>query len=326
MYPKKTLRDVDIIGPRPITPSDVDAINRIFSDAFTDRYRRDGLVGVRVPRLNPQVWRYALEGAGEGAMLWRDRAGQILAFNVAHRSGTEGWMGPLAVRTDQQGSGVGQIVVNTAISWLRGQKVKTIGLETMPRTVDNIGFYSQLGFLPGHLTITLVADVPPTRVHAPSGFLLSKTTAADRAALIKGCRMRLTHSAPGYDFTRELDLTETLCIGDTLILGADPVRGFALWHAAALVESRPAEELRLLKLFSDSLGTFDELVTGLEVCAANLGLRRVSIRCQSGFNEAYALLMQRGYRVRWTDLRMTLAGYPSADIQTGEVLYSNWEI
>lgn len=326
MYPKKTLRESDILGPRPIAPSDVDAINRVFSDAFTDRYRRDGLVGVRVPRLNPQVWRYALEGAGQGAMLWRDRNGQILAFNLAHCSGTEGWMGPLAVRTDQQGSGMGQVVVNTAIAWLQERRVRTIGLETMPRTVDNIGFYSQLGFLPGYLTITVVADVRPRRSAMLSGVLLSKLSAPDRSALIDECRRRVSQSAPGYDFTRELQLTEALCIGDTIVIGSNPVQGFALWHAAALVEARPAEELRLLKLFADSLQTLDELVTGLEVCAAELGLRRVSIRCQSGFHDAYALLIDRGYRVRWTDLRMTLAGYPSAAVPDGEVLYSNWEI
>src|SRR2546422_5063010 len=43
--------------------------------------------------LNPHVWRYALLDAGDGAMLWRDEAGRVAAFNIAHRSGAEGWMG-----------------------------------------------------------------------------------------------------------------------------------------------------------------------------------------------------------------------------------------
>src|SRR5205823_1842842 len=88
----------EIFGSR-----DVAGLNRVFADAFTDRYRRDGLVGVRVPYLNPQVWRYALLDAGAGSLLWRDESGHIVAFNIAHRSGTEGWMGPLAVRPDRQG-------------------------------------------------------------------------------------------------------------------------------------------------------------------------------------------------------------------------------
>ena len=64
---------------------------------------------------------------------------------MVHRSGTEGWMGPLAVRPDRQGEGLGRQIVQAGIEWLRGQGATTIGLETMPRTVDNIGFYSRLG-------------------------------------------------------------------------------------------------------------------------------------------------------------------------------------
>ena len=100
-------RGQDVTGPYPIGLEDVRALNEVFSEAFTDRYRRDGLVGVRVPMLNPAVWRYAIEDAAGGAMLWRDERGEIAAFNVAHVSGSEGWMGPLAVRPDSQGNGLG---------------------------------------------------------------------------------------------------------------------------------------------------------------------------------------------------------------------------
>src|SRR3954470_1590142 len=95
-------------GPARVMEADIPALNAVFSEAFTDRYRRDGLVGVRVPMLNPAVWRYAVEDAAGGAMLWRDERGEIAAFNVAHVSGSEGWMGPLAVRPDSQGNGLGK--------------------------------------------------------------------------------------------------------------------------------------------------------------------------------------------------------------------------
>ena len=93
--------DRAVQGPIRAQPGDVDALNRVFSDAFTDRYARDGMGGVRVPFLNPAIWRYAFDDAGDGAMLWRDAQGQICAFNMVHRSGREGWMGPLAVRPER---------------------------------------------------------------------------------------------------------------------------------------------------------------------------------------------------------------------------------
>ena len=33
-------------------------------------------------------------------MHWRGDRDEIIAFNIAHRSGSEGWMGPLAVHPD----------------------------------------------------------------------------------------------------------------------------------------------------------------------------------------------------------------------------------
>ena len=70
------------------------------------------------PILNPAVWRYAVEDAAGGAMLWRGERGEIVAFNVAHKSGVEGWMGPRAVRPEAQGSGVGKEVVRAGNEWL----------------------------------------------------------------------------------------------------------------------------------------------------------------------------------------------------------------
>ncbi|MGH9422542.1 MAG: GNAT family N-acetyltransferase, partial [Thermoanaerobaculia bacterium] len=126
-------------GPHPIRDIDIPRLNEVFSEAFTDRYRRDGLAGVRVPHLNPAVWRFAIADAGRGAMLWRDERGAVVAFNVAHLSGTEAWMGPLAVHPDYQTHGLGKAMVGAGIEYLKAGGARVIGLETMPRTMDNIG-------------------------------------------------------------------------------------------------------------------------------------------------------------------------------------------
>ena len=319
--------DHAVIGPQLPSDADIPALNRIFSDSFTDRYRRDGLVGVRVPPLNTQIWRYALQDAGAGAMVWRDEDDQLIAFNIAHRSGLEGWMGPLAVRPDRQGLGLGKAVVQSAVEWLREQRLTTIGLETMPRTVENIGFYSRMAFIPGHLTVTLTGDVPANvRSLRPAFVRLGDIPPAERDAFVTACRERLERSAPGCDYTREHDLTADLGIGDTIVLDGNGIEGFALWHSAPLAEARPAEELRVLKLFAANGEAFGRLLVALEACAAKLRIRRVAVRCQTLYAEAYRLLVERGYRVRWTDLRMTLAGYPEPVVPEGEVLFSNWEI
>jgi GNAT superfamily N-acetyltransferase len=312
-------------GPHRILPENIDELNDVFSTAFTERYRRDGMVGVRVPSLNPAIWRYAIEDASDGgeAMLWRSERDEIVAFNVVHRSGVEGWMGPLAVRPDWQGSDVGKEIVRAGTRLLANRAARVIGLETMPRTMDNIGFYSRLGFVPGRLTITLSMEA---REAGRKARTLGGMSAAARADAIEAARS-LSHAVlPGYDFTREMRLTQDLAVGDTLILEeGNRIVGFAIFHLAPLVDGRPREELRVLKLVLDDETRIEALVDGLTEVARRSGARRVAIRMQGEYVEAYRRLISLGARVRWTDLRMYVTDYEEVRPATGIVL-SNWEI
>lgn len=308
---------------RPERPAarDVDALNRVFSEAFTDRYSRDGLVGVRVPHLNPQVWRYAIEDAGDGAMMWRDQEGAVAAFNMVHRSGVEGWMGPLAVRPDLQGEGFGTTMVRTGIQWLKSQGARTIGLETMPRTVENIGFYSRLGFVPGPLTVTLVRDL----ARGASTRLERLSAADDLGRGIAECRQLTERLAKGVDYTREIALTHELGLGDTVLVRRGPaLTGFALCHSAPLAAGRPRDELRVLKVVAEDLGTFASVIAAVNALAGQEQIRRIGIRCQTAQGDAYLQLIGQDFKVHWTDLRMTLRDYPEAP--AAGVMMSNWEI
>ena len=312
-----------IEGPYAAKLEEIPALNVVFSDAFTERYRRDGMVGVRVPHLNPAVWRYAIEDAAAGAMVWRDGRGEIAAFNMVHRSGVEGWMGPLAVRTEYQGSGIGKEVVEQGIAWLKREGATVIGLETMPRTMDNIGFYSALGFIPGRLTITLTLDAAAAD-RGPE--LLGRLGLRDREDAITEARSLVDRLAPGYDFTRELELTESLALGDTvLVRDGDRLVGLALCHTVPLVEGRTREELRVLKLALLDDAARDAMLHALCDFAKRSGTRRVALRVQGEYPGMYRTMVAAGARVRWTDLRMSLGGFEERKREGGVVL-SNWEI
>lgn len=317
-------------GPFVARLGDVAGLNRVFSDSFTERYRRDGLVGVRVPSLNPAIWRYAIEDAGGGAMLWRDDRGEIVAFNIAHCSGREGWMGPLAVRPDSQGMGVGSRIVRAGVEWLEGMGASPIGLETMPRTMDNIGFYSRLGFVPARLTITMTVDAAHGD-HPPS--LLSRMGAADREEALAECRVLVDGLLAGYDFTRELLLTTELGLGDTMLFRSrGKLTGYALCHTAPLVEGRMREETRVLKLVLARGSDLRGAVTGLADFARRSGTRRAAFRVQTEYLDAYRSLIALGAQVRWTDLRMMMDSRrearpeENADGEDGGLVWSNWEI
>jgi GNAT superfamily N-acetyltransferase len=318
------LPDTRVTGPERPTERDIEGLNRVFAEAFTDRYRRDGLIGVCVPQLNPLVWRYALLDSGDGAMVWRDEHGDIAAFNVAHQAGAEGWMGPLAVRPDRQSTGVGRTVVRTAADWLIDRGITTLGLETMPRTPENIGFYARLGFIPGYLTVTLTNEIA-TRGH-PDPVLLSRRQAEQKDAAMEAGRLLVNDLIPGIDFSREILLTAELGLGDTsLVEGDTGLDAMAVWHSAPLADSRTRDEVRVLKLAARDDAAFDAAIGAVEAAAAKASIRRIAVRCQSRYDQAFRRLIARGYRVRWTDLRMTYEGYPERHALRG-VVFSNWEI
>ncbi len=312
-----------ITGPHLIRTTDIDAVNRVFTDAFTERYRRDGMAGVRVPPLNPTIWRYALQDAQDGAMLWRDGAGEVIAFNVVHRSGHEGWMGPLAVKPEWQGSGVGKRIVTEGIVWLKAGGARVIGLETMPRTMDNIGFYSALGFVPGRLTLTLTIDAAGG--DAPLRLLGSlKGRARDDA--LDACAALCAHVGSGHEFTREIELTASFGLGDTVLMYIEgELRGFAIFHSVPLVEGRAREELRVLKMVLSEESLVTEMAHHLAQAARRTGTLRAALRVQGAYSDAYSRLVQQGAKVRWSDLRMTLHGHHETR-PDGALVLSNWEI
>lgn len=315
-------RSEDLVGPVRASLDDIDALNQLFSESFTDRYHRDGMSGVRVPHLNRDVWQYSLEDAGAGAMLWRDAGGALAAFNLAHRSGIEGWMGPLAVRPTLQGRGIGQRIVSAGISWLRQEGATAIGLETMPRTVDNIGFYTTLGFRPGHLTVSLAR--PPLGA-PPEGVRSLRAAGADREPLVAACAGLAARLMPGVDYTRELELTERLALGDTTVMErGEQVVGFALWHSAPLAAGRSADEARVLKLVAEDLDVLCQLLEAVGTGPGGRRVDRIAVRCQTAYPEVYRALVADGFRAQWTDLRMLLEDTPERPPRG--IVFSNWEI
>ena len=69
----------------------------------------------------------------------------------------------------------------------------------------------------------------------------------------------------------------------------------------------------------------DRLLDALPATAVGERVGRIAVRCQTEFAPAYLRLVSRGYRVHWTDLRMTLESHPRRDPAQGVVM-SNWEI
>ena len=81
----------------------------------------------------------------------------------------------------------------------------------------------------------------------------------------------------------------------------------------------------MLKLVLVDEDLLDAALSGLRDFAKRSGTRRVALRVQGEYTAIYQRMIGMGARVRWTDLRMALAGYQEERPAEG-VLLSNWEI
>src|SRR5437588_10399001 len=96
------------------------------------------------------------------------------------------------------------MIVASGVDWLKKNGAKVIGLETMPRTMDNVGFYSTLGFVPGHLTVTVTLEAARAGIQS---LAMSSLNAHERELALRQCRVLLDQLVSGYDYTREILLT-----------------------------------------------------------------------------------------------------------------------
>jgi len=81
---------------------------------------------------------------------------KVLKVNFIHIWGSFAWFGPFGVHPEYQGKGIGKVLINHTIKILKvDYKVSTIGLNTMPESQYNVGFYMSLGFTPLKLSLNL---------------------------------------------------------------------------------------------------------------------------------------------------------------------------
>lgn len=81
---------------------------------------------------------------------------RVVGYNFMHIWGSFGWFGPLGVDPEYQSQGIGKKLIEHTIKILKEEyKVSTIGLNTMPESSYNVGFYMSLGFAPLKLSLNL---------------------------------------------------------------------------------------------------------------------------------------------------------------------------
>ena len=137
---------------RPMTPHDLDAVNRIDRDAF-ETYRRQQGQSTRTLRLRTvDNMLAALNRPFPGVVIeWPPD--QIAGYCFTHIWGSLGWLGTLGVAPRRQGLGLGRAVIAAGLDLLRAAGCQMLALETMPESGKNLALYTRLGLDSRQLTL-----------------------------------------------------------------------------------------------------------------------------------------------------------------------------
>ena len=112
----------------------------------------------------------------------------------------------------------------------------------------------------------------------------------------------------GMDLAKEVEIVDGLALGDTLLLekGRDVV-GFAVYHAPGVSEA-PHGSLYVKFAAVDPRQRKPEylqtLLAAVEDTAHDSQLQRVTVPVYTSYWAAYQLLMERGYQIDFTMIRM----------------------
>ncbi len=105
-------------------------------------------------RINEGIRGY-IESSNNSCIVYEED-NKVVGFNFLHIWGSFAWFGAFGVHPKCQGKGIGKEIINYTIKILKEDyKVSTIGLNTMPESQYNVGFYMNIGFTPLKLTLSL---------------------------------------------------------------------------------------------------------------------------------------------------------------------------
>jgi GNAT superfamily N-acetyltransferase len=281
---------------RPLTQGDLAAARKICCTAF----------GTFLGAPDPEnFWAdrdyvYGRCGAHHVASFAAELDGELVGSNFATRWGSVGFFGPISMRPERQGRGIGKALVEAVSGQFEEWGVSHAGLCTFPQSPLHIALYGKFGFRARFLTAIMAAPARPAG-DAGSWSRYSALSENERGAVEAACREVTDALYTGLDLGAEIRTVMTRDLGDTLLLwdGASRLAGFAVCHWGPASEA--GEGCCFVKFGAVRPGAgagerFAALLDGCGALAAAVGMPTLLAGVNLAREEAYRQMVVRGFR------------------------------
>ncbi|MEK7701881.1 MAG: GNAT family N-acetyltransferase [candidate division NC10 bacterium] len=254
-----------------------------------------------------------------GCFVAEEDNSKIVGTALAVTWGSVGLLGPVAVLTNYQNQTIGQQLIRAAQEFFDENKATLHGCVTYPTSPKHLFLFHKFGYKPKHLVgiMSRAIDRAPLRTppaaakpaRAPLGVRRFSTLEETKKKATLAKIHRITNAVcRGMDLSKEIEIVDGLALGDTLLLERErDLVGFAICHTPGVSEA-PTGALYVKFLAIDppqrKVEHLAELVGALESLGQELGVQRVILPVYSRYWLAYSTLVQCGYQIDFTMVRM----------------------
>jgi len=255
--------------------------------------------------------------ASNNASIVYELDNKVVSYNFIHLWGSFAWFGPFGVHPEYQGKGIGKALINHTIKILKEDyKVSTIGLNTMPESSYNVGFYMNMGFSPLKLTLSLKKDLDDLTSLPISNFYnvteVNINNENDYSNLKNNLKTLSDKAFKNFDLTSELHLIKNKGFGTAFELKAgNSIHGIAICYTKPIRESIDKNlqiKLAIIDSSVDYKSAIDSIINTCTNYAKNIGYKSILIDCNTYNTEICNYLISKHNFKIYHNLVMLLMG------------------
>ncbi len=208
--------------------SDINSANKVFRLAFGSQF------GYAEPEKFAEGFtlgpRFIQEPAGVfGAFL----EGELIAVATCSSRGSVGVFGPVAVKPQFWGGGIGKKLTEFALDYFSQRGILNLGLSTFPESPKHVSMYSAYGYFPRTLIASMckIIDEGEGLNQRTTEKRFSELSSKDKDLCLVATQEITDRIFQGLSYNRFIEVADQLKIGDTLLIyDNDLLAGFAVCH------------------------------------------------------------------------------------------------
>jgi len=295
---------------RPLREEDLPVADRIFRLAFGTYLKLPDPTQFESTRdFTLSRWHSDPDGAFAA-----EAGGELVGACFLSRRGSVAILGPIMVRPDFWNRHVAVQLLEAAIVLLPKWETQHAGLFTFADSAKHVGLYQRFGFWPRFLTAIMTKSVDKVASPKP-GWRFSETASADRAEVLQAAR-ELTYSiCEGLDYEREIRLVAERQLGETVLSWDNhTLNGLAVCHCDKNTEAGEGScyiKFGAVRPGPEAVKDFNRLLDSCDALAASKGLTRIEAGVNTARNEAYRLMLARGFQTQIQGVAMHRPNKPA---------------